>query len=64
MVWGLYSPITPKTIPSKKTERTQLNINIDKVLLKKLKIPATERDFTLNEFVTELLIRELSNSIN
>ena len=40
MVWGLYSPITPKTIPSKKTERTQLNINIDKVLLKKLKFPA------------------------
>tara|TARA_B100000989_G_C19186684_1_gene321839 strand:- start:56 stop:187 length:132 start_codon:yes stop_codon:yes gene_type:complete len=41
-------------------ERTQLNINIDKILLKKLKIAAIERDVTLNELVTQLLIRGIS----
>ena len=46
------------------TERTQLNINIDKDLLKKLKILAIKRDIKLNELVTELLSREVSSQYN
>ena len=46
------------------TERTQLNINIDKNLLKKLKILAIERDVTLNELVTKLLSQEVSSHLN
>lgn len=41
-------------------ERTQLNITIDKFLLKKLKIIAIKKDITLNELVTDLLNREVS----
>ncbi len=36
--------------------RSQLNININKDVLKKLKILAIEKDITLNELVTEILI--------
>ena len=42
-------------------KRTQLNINLDADLLKKLKIRSIEEDKTLSEFIIEILTSHINS---
>ena len=45
-----------------KKKKSQLNINLDTELLKSLKIKSIQQDKTLSEYISEILIKEISDN--
>ena len=49
-------------VSTQKKSKSQLNINLDTELLKSLKIKSIQQDKTLSEYISEILIKEISDN--
>ena len=53
--------IIPK-VSTQKKRKSQLNINLDTELLKSLKIKSIQQDKTFSEYISEILIKEITDN--
>ena len=54
--------ITSLKVSTQKKSKSQLNINLDTELLKSLKIKSIQQDKTLSEYISKILIKEISDN--
>jgi len=61
----IYNNCKWKNIPkvsTQKKRKSQLNINLDTELLKSLKIKSIQQDKTFSEYISEILIKEITDN--